>query len=219
MQRLALQLLTNAWLEGSRATATKIATSESESDVSSEDEIMVTTRGKQRNDESGVDNKPGDVGTTGGAKRKGKEASSKDSKSKTKRGVEEIKPSRQSQRHNSSRDNTEKEVKGLRSAKRSPEPAKHTSSKEPVSISSSDEDSPGATGADEDETVDSDENLVLPSPAKKRKRDADVEPSETSRRTPEQEKIDLEEDLQDLQGSGTVLHLPTPRCTQLTFIM
>lgn len=50
----------------------------------------------------------------------------------------------------------------------------------------------------------SDGDLIVSSPVKKRRRNTDAEQPRTPRRTPEQDKVDIEEDLQDLQDSGTV---------------
>jgi hypothetical protein len=49
------------------------------------------------------------------------------------------------------------------------------------------------------------EDIVAPSPRKRRKRDLEAEIPQTPRRRSEQDKLDLEEDLEDLRDSGSRL--------------
>jgi hypothetical protein len=68
---------------------------------------------------------------------------------------------------------------------------------------------PSATFVVDDDPDDSDD-VILSSPAKRRRRQSIPEAPRTPRKTAEQDKLDLEEDLRDLQDSGSVALLIYP---------
>lgn len=60
------------------------------------------------------------------------------------------------------------------------------------------------------DSEESDSDIVVTSPAKRRRRDSGSEVPRTPRRTTEQDRLDLEEDLKALQDSGTVYSFIRP---------
>lgn len=202
---------------------------ESTSDVSSdEDIIMVTTRRQRR--QTAADSEDG-VDVDRDEKKKGREKSSrmKSKKTKTENNPPPTRDLRCRQRQKNAEATLKNTPsRHTRSAARRsalmnpPDSAERTSRRKSSLVNLSDLGSPETSDADEIVTLpprrsrpratqkralvvddESDESdPVVSSPTKRRRRNIELEAPHTPRPTSEQDKLDLEEDLEDLQDSG-----------------